>query len=354
VSSGTTIERLEVERLSLPLHTPFVTALRRATTVETVVVRVTDSDGRVGLGEAPQVWQVTGDSVAGSAACLEGPLRDAVLRRSADPTETWPVISRAVAGNTAAKAALDSALHDLAGQGGLTNAGELVRGAKPCVTGVALPTVVTLPVGEPHEVAAAARARVAEGFGALKLKVGTDPDLDLARVRAAREGAPDATLRLDANQGWDCFDAVRVIRAIEDAGLGVELVEQPVPAHDLLGFAHARRHVATPLVADESVFDLDDLVELVRHDAADLVNLKLAKAGGLTPALELARVARLHGVGVTVGCMLESQVGVRAAAALAAAVGVDAVADLDGAWWLADGAPYADLVTYADGQVVIA
>jgi L-alanine-DL-glutamate epimerase-like enolase superfamily enzyme len=337
VSAGTTtIERLDVERLSLPLHTPFVTSLRRATTVETVVVRVVDSDGRVGLGEAPQVWQVTGDSVAGSVACLEGPLRDAVLGRPSGPTVTWPLISRAVAGNNAAKAALDSALHDLAG----FHPGSV-------------PTAVTLPVGDPAEVAEAARARVAEGFGALKLKVGTEPDLDLARVRAAREGAPDATVRLDANQGWDCFDAVRVIRAIEDAGLDVELVEQPVRAHDLIGFAHVRRHVETPLMADESVFDLDDLVELVRLGAADQVNVKLAKAGGLTPALELARVARLHGVGVSVGCMLESQVGVRAAAALAVAVGVDVVADLDGAWWLAGGAPYAGLVTYADGQVVV-
>ena len=79
------------------------------------MVRVTDSDGRVGLGEAPQNWQVLGTSVAGSAACLEGPLREAVLGRSADPVETWPVIDRAVAGNGAAKAALDCALHDLAG-----------------------------------------------------------------------------------------------------------------------------------------------------------------------------------------------------------------------------------------------
>jgi o-succinylbenzoate synthase len=334
MSETATIERVEVERLSLPLHTPFVTALRRASSAESVIVRVTDSDGRVGLGEAPQVWQVTGDSVAGSAACLEGPLSDAVLGRSADPFETWRTIDQAVAGNRSAKAALDSALHDLTAR---------QRGP--------VPTVLTLPVGEPHEVAANAHARAAEGWRAFKLKVGTDPGIDLARVRAAREGAPTATLRLDANQGWDCFDAVRVIRAIEDARLDVELIEQPVPAHDLLGLAHVRRHVGTPVMADESVFVLEDLVEVVRHEAADLVNLKLAKCGGLTPALELARVARLHGLGVSVGCMLESHVGVSAAVLLADAVACDVVADLDGAWWLAPGAPYAGQVTYADGHV---
>ena len=186
---------------------------------------------------------------------------------------------------------------------------------------------------------------MAEGFRTLKLKVGTDAATDVARVRAAREGAgPDVALRVDANTGWDCFEAVRVIRALEDAGVGVQLVEQPVGRRDLLGLAHVRRHVETPVMADESVFDLDDLVELVRHDAADLVNIKIAKAGGLTPALELARVARAHGLGVSVGCMLESAVGVSAAAALAAQVDCDVAPDLDGAWWLAPGAPYAERV----------
>lgn len=331
----TTVERVEVERLSLPLHTPFVTALRRADSVESVLVRVTDSDGRVGLGEAPQNWQVLGSSVEGSAACLEGPLRAAVLGRSADPAETWPVIDRAVTGNGAAKSALDCALHDLAGSAALD-----------------LPTVVTVPVGEPEEVAAAARARAAEGFGTLKLKVGTDAATDVARVRAAREGGgPDVALRVDANTGWDCEEAVRVIRLLEDAEVGLELFEQPVGRRDLLGLAHVRRHVETPVMADESVFDLEDLVEVVRHDAADLVNVKLAKAGGLTPALELARVARAHGLGVSVGCILESAVGVAAAAALAGAVECAVAPDLDGAWWVAADAVHGARLRYERGRV---
>lgn len=334
----TTVERIEVERLSLPLHSPFTTARRRATSAESVVVRVTDSDGRTGLGEAPQNWPVLGASVAGSAACLEGPLSEAVLGRSADPLETWPLIDRAVGGNGSAKGALDSALHDLAGH-----------------PGVDLATLVTVPVGEPDEVAETARARVAEGFRTLKLKVGSDAATDVARVRACREGAgPDVALRVDANTGWDCFEAVRVIRALEDAGLAIEVVEQPVGQRDFAGLAHVRRHVSTPIMADESVFDLADLVELVRHDAADLVNLKVSKSGGITPALELAAVARQHGLGVSVGCMVESAVGVGAAGVLAAAVGcdLDLDPDLDGAWWLAPGAPYADRVRYAEGRFV--
>ena len=216
-----------------------------------------------------------------------------------------------------------------------------------------LPTLVTVPVGEPDQIAETARLRVSEGFRTLKLKVGTDAATDVARVRACREGAgPDVALRVDANTGWDCLEAVRVIRALEDAGVDLELVEQPVGRRDLLGLAHVRRHVETPVMADESVFDLEDLVALVRHRAADLVNLKISKSGGITPALELADVARKHGLGVSVGCMIESAVGVSAAAALAARVECDLEPDLDGAWWLADGAPYAERVAYADGQVL--
>jgi L-alanine-DL-glutamate epimerase-like enolase superfamily enzyme len=328
--------QVEVELLSLPLHSPFTTARRSATTADSVIVRVTDSDGRVGLGEAPQNWPVLGASVAASKACLMGPLREAVLGRVADPQELWPLIERTVAGNTPAKGALDSALHDLAGHPALE-----------------LSTLVTVPVGEPDQIAETARARVAEGFRTLKLKVGTDAATDVARVRACREGAgPDVALRVDANTGWDCFEAVRVIRALEDAGVDLELVEQPVGRRDLLGLAYVRRHVETPVMADESVFDLEDLVALVRHQAADLVNLKVSKSGGITPALELAHVARVHGLGVSVGCMIESAVGVGAAVALAAQLDCDVAPDLDGAWWLAAGSPYADRVTYVEGRVV--
>jgi L-alanine-DL-glutamate epimerase-like enolase superfamily enzyme len=332
----TTIERIEVERLSLPLHSPFTTARRRAATADSVVVRVTDSDGRTGLGEAPQNWPVLGASVAGSATCLEGPLAEAVLGRPSDPFETWPLIDGAVAGNSPAKGALDSALHDLSGH-----------------PPADLATLVTVPVGEPDQIAETARARVAEGFRTLKLKVGTDAATDVARVRACRDGAgPDVAIRIDANTAWDCFEAVRVIRALEDAGLGIDVVEQPVGQRDFAGLAYVRRHVSTPVMADESVFDLADLVELVRHDAADLVNLKVSKSGGITPALELAALARRHGLGVSVGCMVESAVGVSAAGALADGVGCDVDPDLDGAWWLASGAPYADRVRYADGRFV--
>ncbi len=111
----TTVEEIRCHRVRVPLHTPFVTNLRRATHAESLLVEVVDSDGRSGWGEAPQVWQVTGESLAGGAAAVDGPLAAAVV--GADPGDLiglTDALDRAIVGNHSAKGAVDVALHDLA------------------------------------------------------------------------------------------------------------------------------------------------------------------------------------------------------------------------------------------------
>ncbi|SCF42367.1 mandelate racemase/muconate lactonizing enzyme family protein [Micromonospora mirobrigensis] len=327
-----TIAAVRTHRLSAPLHTPFVTALRRATTVETLVVEVTDDEGRSGFGEAPQVWQVTGSSVTGAQACVQDVLGPSIAGRDADDlVSRCTEVARAVAGNESAKAAVDVALHDLAARRLGVPLVRLLGG-----TTMRVPTDVTLAAGDPAELAAAGRQRRTEGFSVLKLKVGTDAAGDLERVRAVRTAVgPGVRIRLDANQGWTPREAVRVINGIADAGLDVELVEQPVARWDLDGLAWVSDRVSVPILADESVFGVRDLVEVIRRRAADLVNVKLAKCGGLHPARTLLDLAAAHGIGTLVGSMMESQIGVGAAASLVAAYGTTVVSDLDAAWWLA-------------------
>lgn len=327
-----TIAAVRTHRLSAPLHTPFVTALRRATTVDTLVVEVLDADGRSGYGEAPQVWQVTGASIAGSQACVDEVLGPLLTGRDADDLVTrCAEIQRTVAGNEAAKAAVDVALHDLAARRLGVPLARLLGGSA-----LRVPTDVTLSAGDEGALAEAAKRRIADGFTVLKVKVGTNAAGDLARVRAVRGAAgPHARIRLDANQGWTPREAVRVIRGIEDAGLDVELVEQPVPRWDLDGLAWVSDRVDVPILADEAVFGVRDLVEVIRRRAADTVNVKLAKCGGLGPARTLLGLAEAHEMGTIVGTMMESQIGVGAAASLVAAYGTTAVSDLDAAWWLA-------------------
>lgn len=341
------ITGVRTRRISAALHTPFVTALRRTTTVDTVLVEIDDDAGHTGYGEAPQVWQVTGESLPGAQACIDGPLASPLRGRHADDLIGGiHAVRAAVHGNHGAKAAVDVALHDLAARRRGVPLAVLLGGSVRDV-----PTDVTLSVADADAMSAAGRERRAQGFSVFKLKVGTDARSDVDRVRAAREAlGADAVIRLDANQGWNPKEAVTAVRAMEDAGLGVELVEQPVAAWDLASMAWVRDRVDTPVLADESIFGVRDLVQVIRHGAADLINVKLAKCGGLLAARTLFEVAHEHGLGVLVGSMMETHVGVGAAASLVAAHPAAAVNDLDAAWWAAE-SPFHGGISYADGLV---
>ena len=325
--------------VSRRLHTTFTTVLRSTDTTDAVLVEVEDSDGVVGHGEAPIVPAVTGEDEPGIRAALTGPLRDAVLGACTDDLpDLLSRVAGAVPGRPSARAGVDVALHDLAARRAGVPLAVLLGGESGDVP-TDVSTDVTVAAGDAARLAAAARDRVADGFTALKLKVGTDAATDVARVRAVRSAVgPSVVIRLDANQGWTPDQAIRVIRALEDAGAGVELVEQPVPATDLDGLARVTAAVSTPVMADEAVFTIADLGAVIERGAATLVNVKLAKAGGLTQARDQLVLAAAHGLGTMVGSMMETGVGVAAAGSLVAAVGTTLVGDLDAAWWLADGA----------------
>jgi L-alanine-DL-glutamate epimerase-like enolase superfamily enzyme len=341
------IRSVRCRELAAPLHTPFVTALRRTDVLRSLLVEVTDGDGVTGVGEAAQVWQVTGESIASIRACIEGPLADRVVGTDpGDLVETLRRMSSAVHGNPTAKAAVDIALHDLSAHRLGIPLVRLLGGSS-----LRMPTDVTVSASGADLLAATAAARVADGFTVLKLKVGTDPDGDVARVLAVRAAVgPAAILRLDANQGWTPRAAVRVISRLEESGADVELVEQPVAAADLDGLRWVTDHVETDILADESVFGVRDLIAVLQRRAADMVNVKLAKAGGLRPARTLLELADAHGVGTLVGTMMEGPVGVGAAASLAAAHRTGTTDDLDAAWWLAS-PPFPGGATYEGAEV---
>lgn len=337
----TRIASVTATPISVPLHTPFVTALRRTETTDTVVVTITDSDGRTGWGEAPQVWQVTGESLAGATACVETMLAPALVGHDLSDRGALAAAAalsqRSVARNFGAKAAVDAALHDLVAQGEGTTVAALLADTAAALT-VSQPSVlttdVTLSAGAPEQLAETARARVDEGFTTVKMKVGTDAATDVSRVAAVRAAVGDGVdIRLDANQGWARDEAVTVIRALHDADLGVAFVEQPLVADDVEGLAWVRERVGLPIMADESCYGLFDLERIIRLGAADLVNVKLAKCGSLTVGLAMVRRAHEAGLRTIVGSMMESHIGLGAATSLVAAEPTTEVSDLDAAWW---------------------
>lgn len=332
--TGPRITGLEVTRRSGPLATPFVTALREVRELEVVELRLHLDDGTTGRAVVAPTPQITGETAESIEAALLGPLARVTVGLPLEASEdTWRAAQRAIVGNTSAKCALDLAAHDVL----CTRWGVDL----PVLLGAASRAVrsdVTVSLGEPEAMAADARSRCAEGFEVLKLKVGTGPEDDVLRVRAvaaATEGR--AALRLDANQAWTWRQAQAALGALERHGLELDLVEQPVPAADLRGLARVRAAIPWPVLADEAVHGPVDVLRVAELEAADAVNVKLSKCGGLRSAADVVAVARAAGLGVIVGCMLEPPAAVAAAVAFAAAVAPDAVHDLDAGRFTGEG-----------------
>ncbi|MGA9573280.1 MAG: enolase C-terminal domain-like protein, partial [Lysobacterales bacterium] len=158
------------------------------------------------------------------------------------------------------------------------------------------------------------------GFEILKVKVGKDPALDIERIKAIYAAVNErALIRLDANQGWTPKQTVYVMRALEDSGVHLELLEQPVRGDDIDGMKYVTQRIHTPVMADESSFGPKEALELIRNRAADIINIKLMKTGGISNAIKIADIAGIYGVNCMIGCMLESSIGVAAAAHIAVA-----------------------------------
>ena len=308
---------LALRTVTLPLATPFRISRSTDEEVELVWVELT-CDGVTGYGEAAPEDHF-GESVASASAFLEE-----VGDLLGDDPFCLEAISRRLAsipGEMAAKAALDAALHDLCGK--------LVD--KPVWRLLGLdrtgpPTSWTIWLGDPDEMARRVE-EVGTRFRRLKLKLGGRDGLDVDRVRAVRE-VTDVPLQVDVNEYWELDEAADSIGAL--AELGVEYVEQPLPAGDPAG-PELKKRSALPIFVDEDVHTLGDVREAVER--AHGINLKLAKSGGIREAVRMAHAARALGLGVMLGCMLESGLGISAGAHIASLC--DHV-DLDGNLLLAD------------------
>ena len=318
-----------------PLLRPFVTAARRTEAVEYVVVEVELSGGAVGQGSAAETVAVTGESAASIAAALEGPLRSAVEGVTDSLTGLAGRAARALDGATSAKAALEVALHDAwAREAGLPLV-ELLGGR----LGDGLMNDMTVSLEDPEVMADHAREAVAAGAQILKIKLGNDVELDRERLAAVVDAAPEARLRLDANQGWSPEEAITILTALTADGLPIELVEQPVPAANIEGLARVSAAVELPIMADEAVWSADDARRLLEAGACDLLNIKLAKTGGLREAIAIADLAREAGIECMLGSMMEPRISITAAAHLAIAHPAITMIDLDPPAWFATELP---------------
>lgn len=299
-----------------------------------VWVRVTDSVGREGWGEAAPspYYGETAETVAAVLPRYAGVLESVDDDAALEDVERRLVLE--LGGNASARAAVSAALHDLLGKRLGVPLWKLWE-----VAPSAPRSSFTIGLDEP----ALMRERVAAAAGheVLKIKVGTERDEEA--LRTVRDAAPDARIRVDANTAWTVKQAVGRLPLLRE--MDVELIEQPLHPNDLDGLRLLRRRSPIPIIADESCRTLADVPRLAGR--VDGVNIKLAKCGSLREALRMVHAARAHGMLVMIGCMIESTLGIAAAVQLAPLC--DYV-DLDGAALLAED-PFTGPALEADGSL---
>jgi L-alanine-DL-glutamate epimerase-like enolase superfamily enzyme len=308
--------KLSHEAIALRTKHPFIIARGGSSEYRVVRVTLTASDGATGWGEAApsKYYGETSDTVVSVLPQLAAVL-DGADGWSLDALEHG--LARAIRFNGAARSAVSAALHDLAGKRlgvPLYKLWGLDASASP-------PTSYTIAIA-PDEATLRARVEEAAQYPVLKIKLGTSWDERI--VRLVRELAPNKVLRVDANAAWTAKQALAMIPLLRE--LGVEFVEQPLAPHDLEGLRFVRERSSLPIIADESCLVAADIPALA--GVVDGINIKLAKCGGLREALRMIAVARAHGMMVMAGCMIESSLGITAAAHFAPLLDC---ADFDGA-----------------------
>ena len=308
--------KLAHEIVALRTKHPFIIARGGSSEYRVVRVTVTDADGLTGWGEAApsKHYGETADTVVSVLP---------LLAHVVEGADGWSLealeraMAKAIGFNASARAAISAALHDLVAKRlgvPLYRLWGLDPAASP-------PTSFTISIA-PDEATLRERIREAAGYPVLKIKLGSSWDERIMHI--VREMEPGKVLRVDANAAWTPRHAIRMIPMLHE--LGVEFVEQPLRPHDIEGLRFVRERSELPIIADESCLVSTDIPALA--GMVDGINIKLAKCGGLREALRMVATARAHGMSVMCGCMVESSLGITAAAHLAPLLDY---ADLDGA-----------------------
>lgn len=319
------IRFFQVSSWTLPLVAPFVIAARSAYEAQNVKICIGTMSSVCGIGAAAPVGYVTGESVESVIAALEA-VRPKFLGQPIDRLQPLLALADKHLGDApAARAGLEMALYDLWARHWKLPLWQHFGGAQRQVT-----TDITIPLVTNAEAAALAATAWADGFRSLKIKVG-DPEghgADLARIEAIVAAVPEVRLRIDANQAFAPDEAVLFAHALTASGACVDLLEQPVAKEDIAGLKYVRQRAGIPVFADESARSVPEVLRLLREDAVDGINVKLMKSG-IGGALEIIALCRAHSKKLMLGCMLETGLGIAAAAQIAAGTGAFDYLDLD-------------------------
>lgn len=323
VTARMKIKDVEIYAYDMKFTEPFVISFDTIDGVSGVLLRVITDSGLVGLGESSPLQSVTGDDQATNIDVARH-LRD--LLKGRDPLaieSAHKLFGGYLHSNPSIIAAFDMALYDLLGKAAGLPVFRLLGGDK-----TTFETDWTTGMDTPEKMVKDVKDHLAKGFKVHKVKLGENPDKDVARLQAIRDAVgDDVVIRIDANQGYTVPQAVQALKRMEKFNL--QAAEQPLVASDIEGLRHLRNSTSIPIMADESLFSPHDALTLIRAEAVDYFNIKLMKAGGITGALKISWIAEAAGIPCMVGCMAESRLGLTAAAHVHAARQNLVFADLD-------------------------
>lgn len=305
--------RLEAEVLNIRTRHPFIIARGGQSDYRTVWVKLTDTDGVQGWGEAApaRIYGETTETVLAALQSYALHLPDNPFAIE-DIERGWET---ALALNPSARGALSAALHDLVGKK-LGIPVYQMWGLDPAKAPRSTFTIGIDTVEKLRQ-----KVQEAEQYPILKIKLGTDRDVEILQTIRSLTGKE---LRVDANTGWNVKQAIRMLPVLEE--FAVTVLEQPLPASDLEGLATVTRASRIPVIADESCLTAADIPALVGK--VDGINIKLAKCGSLREAQRMIAIARSHHMMVMVGCMIETSIAITACAHFTPLVDI---VDLDGA-----------------------
>lgn len=304
------IIKAEAIPVRIPLKRPFTIAVGSLTHSNHVLVRLVDEEGREGWGETSTFLEVYGYDQKALYEALSRHLLPAVVGLSlGDFAALNQRLDRVMPFNLMAKAGVDLAAHDLASKAAGLPLSIFLGGRRM----EQVPMIGAVDMVPPGEAAAMARDLLSQGHATLKVKIGRDPGQDLARVAAVREAAGDGlSLRVDGNASYDRRTALKVFSAMDHMGL--EWIEQPLPAWDLEGHAELARRLATPIALDESIYTLHDAMAAIKLGACSVVNVKLVRCGGVYRSRQIVSVCQAAGVVCFLGGVLETTPGEAAGA----------------------------------------
>lgn len=330
----------KVHLLKIPLRHPFVISLGTMPDYRGTIVELA-SDTHTGYGEGSTIPPITLESFEGVTSAAASILRALAGRTFGGLEDFGSAMDAAVAGNPTAKCAIDIAVHDLLGKHEGRHVLETLGGKF-----ADLPTSLTIGLVPADESLRQLAELQAEKCQMIKVKVGGKVEEDIARVRAVHEHLTTEALYVDANQGYSLKEALRLLPVLEECG--VLFFEQPLRRDTFEGLRELRKSSGVRVMLDETIFTPYDVVEAARREAADYVNVKLTKSGGIRNAMRTLQAAADQGIEAMVGCMVEGKLGTAAGLAVACSARNVKFTDLDGYTSMVT-QPFEGGLTYKDG-----